>query len=106
MLLPTGLLHHGQTVKAQVPSQVIDSLRCGGALDGQLCEDRALDGSVSEKSVQALREGKSRMDGKRKTPGTIGGCSVGRAEHPSLKDSFGILQTDEAAIQTNTTTAR
>ena len=57
MLLPTGLLHHGQTVKAQVPSQVIDSLRCGGALDGQLCEDRALDGSVSEKSVQALRGG-------------------------------------------------
>ncbi len=57
MLLPTGLLHHGQTVKAQVPSQVIDSLRCGGALDGQLCENRALKGSASEKSVQALRGG-------------------------------------------------
>jgi hypothetical protein len=57
VLLPTGLLHHGQTVKAQVPSQVIDSLRCGGALDGQLCENRALKGSASEKSVQALRGG-------------------------------------------------
>ena len=26
-----------------------------------------------------------RMDGKRKTPGTLGGCSAGRAQHPSRK---------------------
>ena len=25
------------------------------------------------------------MDGKRKTPGTLGGCSAGRAQHPSRK---------------------
>jgi hypothetical protein len=34
-------LHHGSTVKAQVPLMVIGSLRCGGALDGQLCEGYA-----------------------------------------------------------------
>lgn len=59
MLLPTGLLHHGSAVKAQVPTLVMDSLRCGGTLDGQLCEDRAWDGSTSVKSVQALRAGKA-----------------------------------------------
>jgi hypothetical protein len=31
------------------------------------------------------RYGAGRWDGKRKTPGTMGGCSVGRAEHPSLQ---------------------
>jgi hypothetical protein len=35
------------------------------------------------------------MDGKRKTPGRIGGCSGGRAEHSSLESSFGIEQSME-----------